>query len=384
MKYIVIILLLFVCIGVYRTNAQNKSIKGTVLHLEDGKALSGVSIIVKGTSSGAVTNNDGTYQIDVPQNAQTLVFSFVGMKTEEIPILSNIININLKPDYIGISEVVATGYSTKDKNEITGSTFQVNGKVVANVPVTSFDQALQGKVPGLVVSTPSGTPGTMQDIRIRGVSSITALNNPLIVVDGVPVINPDFTGEVQRSSFGGLSSINSKDIESITVLKDASATSAYGARGSNGVIVITTKKGIPGKTKFNVNSSVGFQNNAIEGWNMLSGSQREELMLEAVHNTYNVPIDEAYNFLIEKGINNNLKNWRELKNSKEANWAELMQNKNALVQNYDISASGGDAASSFFASIGYNNTEATVVGGGFQRVSSKFNFNRDFSTLSSF
>jgi len=379
MKYIVIILLLFVCTGIYRANAQNKSITGTVLFSGDGKALPGVSIIIKGTSSGTVTNNDGTFQIDVPQNAQTLVFSFVGMKTEEVPILSNVININLKPDYIGISEVVATGYSTKNKNEITGSTFQVNGKNIENVPVTSFDQALQGKVPGLVVSTPSGTPGTMQDIRIRGVGSITALNNPLIVVDGAPVINPDFTGEVQRSTFGALSSINSKDIESITVLKDASATSAYGARGSNGVIVITTKKGIPGKTKFNVNSSVGFQNNATDGWNMLSGSQREELMLEAVHNTYNVPVDEAYNFLIEKGINNNLKNWRELKKSKEANWDELMQNKNALFQNYNISASGGDAVSSFFASIGYNNTEATVVGGGFQRVSGKFNFKRDFS-----
>ncbi len=379
MKYVLTVLLFLLIFGIFNINAQDKNIEGRVLYSEDGKGLEGVSVFAKGTSIGTITNAEGTFHLDIPQDCKTLIFSFVGMITEEVPISSNIINVNLKPDYIGISEVVATGYSVKGKNEITGSPFQVNGKNIENVPVTSFDQALQGKVPGLVVSTPSGTPGTMQDIRIRGVGSITALNNPLIVVDGVPVINPDFTGEVQRSSFGVLSSINSKDIESITVLKDASATSAYGARGSNGVIVITTKKGIPGKTKFNVNSSVGFQNNATEGWSVLSGSQREELMLEAVHNTYNVPVDDAYDFLIEKGITNSLKNWRELKKSKEANWGELLKNKNALFQNYNISASGGDAVSTFFASLGYNKTEATVVGGEFQRISGKFNFKRDFS-----
>ncbi len=384
MKYIITVLLLFALVGTYQTNAQNKSITGKVLFSEDEKVLSGVSVIVKGTNLGTVTNNDGIFQIDVPQNSQTLVFSFVGMKTEEVQITSSIVNVNLKSDYIGISEVVATGYSTKGKNEITGSTFQVNGNVVADVPVTSFDQALQGKIPGLVVSSQSGTPGTMQDIRIRGVGSITALNDPLIVIDGVPVINPDFTGEIQRSSFGILSTLNSQDIESITVLKDASATSTFGARGSSGVIVINTKKGNPGITRYVVNTSVGFQNNASEGWGIINGSQREELMLEAVHNTFNVPVDEAYDFLISNNINNTLKVWNETYKRKEGNWDDLLKNKNALVQNYDFSASGGDAASSFFASLGYNNTEATVVGGEFQRISGKFNFRRQFSSSVNF
>jgi TonB-linked SusC/RagA family outer membrane protein len=369
----------FLCSRFHQANAQNKSITGKVLFSVDGKALPGVSVSVKGTSSGTVTGNDGTFQIDVPQNVQTLVFSFVGMKTEEIPLTSDIINIKLSPDFIGISEIVATGYSAKEKNEITGSTFQISGNDIANVPVTSFDQALQGKIPGLVVSTPSGTPGTMQDLRIRGVGSISALNSPLIVVDGVPVLNTDFTGEVQRSSFGVLSSLNSSDIESITVLKDASATSAYGARGSSGVIVISTKKGKPGKTRFVLNSSVGFQNNATEGWGILSGSQREELTLEAIHNTHNVPVSDAFNFLIENGITNSLKTWNEEYDRNEGNWDELLKNKNALVQNYDFSASGGDAATSFFVSLGYNNTEATVIGGGFQRISGKLNFEHHFS-----
>ncbi len=367
------------CSFIQKVNAQDKSITGKVFFSFDGKILPGVSVQVKGTNSGTVTGNDGTFHIDVPQNAQFLIFSYVGMKTEEVPITSSVININLKPDYIGISEIVATGYSAKERNEITGSTFQLKGNKFANVPVTSFDQALQGKIPGLVVSAPSGTPGTMQDLRIRGVGSITALNNPLIVIDGVPVINPDFSGEAQRSSFSVLSSLNNRDIESVTVLKDASATSAYGARGSSGVIVISTKNGSPGKTRFILNSSLGFQNNATEGWGVLNGSQREELMLEAVHNTYGVSVNEAYNYLIENRITNSLKTWNETYNRNEGNWDELLKNKNALVQNYDFSASGGDAVSSFFASLGYNNTDATIIGGGFQRITGKFNFEHKFS-----
>ncbi|HPE75954.1 MAG TPA: SusC/RagA family TonB-linked outer membrane protein [Draconibacterium sp.] len=379
MKYIVFVLLFYMCSFIQKVNAQDKSITGKVFFSFDGKILPGVSVQVKGTNSGTVTGNDGTFHIDVPQNAQFLIFSYVGMKTEEVPITSSVININLKPDYIGISEIVATGYSAKERNEITGSTFQLKGNKFANVPVTSFDQALQGKIPGLVVSAPSGTPGTMQDLRIRGVGSITALNNPLIVIDGVPVINPDFSGEAQRSSFSVLSSLNNRDIESVTVLKDASATSAYGARGSSGVIVISTKNGSPGKTRFILNSSLGFQNNATEGWGVLNGSQREELMLEAVHNTYGVSVNEAYNYLIENRITNSLKTWNETYNRNEGNWDELLKNKNALVQNYDFSASGGDAVSSFFASLGYNNTDATIIGGGFQRITGKFNFEHKFS-----
>ena len=379
MKYNVIILLFFTFSCIFKVYAQNKSVTGKVSLSANGEALTGVSVIVKGTGLGTVTDNNGNFQINVPQNAQTLVFSFVGMKSEEIQINSNVININLKPDYIGLSEIVATGYANMGRNEITGSTFQLKGNVIANVPVTTFDQALQGKIPGLVVSTPSGTPGTMQDLRIRGVGSITALNNPLIVIDGVPVINPDYTGQVQRSSFGVLSTLNSQDIESITVLKDASATSAYGARGSGGVIVIGTKKGIPGKMRFLVNSSLGFQNSATKGWSVLNGSQREELMLEAVHNKFNVPIDEAYNYLIEKKIDYNLKTWNETYNRNEGNWNELLKNKNAPVQNYNFSVSGGDEATSFFASLGYNNTEATVKGGEFQRISGKFNVRHQFS-----
>jgi len=379
MKFVCVLILIILLLHNQHVNAQNFIIKGKVTNFEEGAPIPGVSVVVKGSGVGTITNTAGNYQIEIPQNSKSLVFSFLGMKTQEINISSTTINVSLKTDFVGIDEVVALGYAEKGKNDITGSSFQIKGSKVADIPVTSVDQALQGKVPGLVVSTPSGTPGTMQDIRIRGVGSITASNNPLFVVDGVPVINDNFTGESVRSSFSALSALNSNDIESITVLKDASATSAYGARGSNGVIVIATKKGSPGKTKFSASSSVGFQNNATEGYQVLNGMQREELMLESVHNTFGVPVDEAYNFIIEKNLTNRLKTWVETYNRKEGNWNELLKNKNALVQNYDISASGGDAVSSYFISLGYNNTEATLVGGGFQRISGKFNFQHDFS-----
>ena len=379
MKLIIILTICAIFLKIPGINAQNKTIKGRVLDALDSTEIQGVSVVIKGSSRGTVTDKNGIFNIDVPENSQTLVFSFVGMKTQEIPVTSDFTIITLQHDFIGISEIVAVGYSEKGKNEITGSTYQVKNKLISNVPVTSADQALQGKVPGLVVSAPSGTPGTMQDIRIRGVGSITASNQPLFVIDGVPVINPDFTGEVQRSTFSALSSLKSSDIESITVLKDASATSAYGARGSNGVIVITTKKGRTGETRFSLNTSVGFQNNATEGLTMLNGTQREELMLEAVHNTFNVPIDQAYNYLVEKGINYSLKTWVETYNRKEGNWGELLKNKNALIQNYDISAAGGDEVSNFYASLGYNNTETTVSGGEFSRISGKFNYKRQLA-----
>lgn len=379
MKFFPAFLVLSFLLHIQNLNAQNRIITGKVTNAEDGAVISGASVIVKGTTLGTITNSEGNYNFEIPQNSQILVFSFLGKIMLEVPVLSNVINASLKTDFIGIGEVIALGYAEKGKNEITGSSFQVKGSGIANVPVTSVDQALQGKVPGLFVSAPSGTPGTMQDIRIRGVGSITASNQPLFVIDGVPVINPDFSGEVQRSTFSALSFLNSDDIETITVLKDASATSAYGARGSNGVIVISTKKGSFGKTRFSLSSSVGFQNYATEGMTMLNGAQREELMLEAVHNTFNVPVDKAYNFLIDNKINYSLKTWAETYNRKEGNWDELLLNKNALVQNYDVSASGGDEVSNFYASLGYNNTEATVKGGEFSRISGKFNYQRHFT-----
>ncbi len=266
MKKFVILLICIMSIGMVQ--AQTVTLSGRVLSAADNQPVPGASVVVMGTTIGTSTSIDGEFSLDVPETSSTLMFSYVGMVTQTYEInysSPTSIEITMEEDFLNLEEIIVTGYSTRVKNSITGSTVQVKADEIKDIPVTSVDQTLQGKVAGLTISTSSGTPGAIQDIRIRGVGSITAGNDPLIVIDGVPVVNPDFSGSTDRSSLSALASINSNDIETITVLKDASATSAYGARGSNGVIVITTKKGRVGKTQFNLSASYGFQNKASHG-----------------------------------------------------------------------------------------------------------------------
>ncbi len=385
-KFTIMLAFLFLA-GLNFAFAQTKTISGTVTSADNGSPLPGVTVVVKGTTNGTVTDANGKYTLHVGQKAAVLVFSFVGMKTEEVNISGRTtINVVLSPEVKGLNEVVVLGYTTKGRNQITGSTVQVQGAEIDNIPVTTVDQALQGKVPGLTISTSSGTPGSVQDIRIRGVGSITAGNNPLIVIDGVPVVNNNVSGSSAISSLSALASINSDDIASITVLKDASATSAYGARGSNGVIVITTKRGRNNtKTTYNFSTYLGFQNNAVEGEVPLTGKQKEELFLDGVYNsfgaTYGFDRAGAYDFAISNGLDGGkLKNW----NGKDGNWPALLENKNAPIRNFNLSATGGDNLSSFYISVGYDKTEATVVGSDFRRVSATLNYTRKLSKTLTF
>ena len=221
--------------------AQQKTISGTVS--DASGPLPGVSILIKGTTTGTETDFDGKYTIKAAAN-NVLVFSYLGYKSAERTVGSaTTINVTLEEDANVLDVVVVLGYGSLKKTELTGSTVQVNSEEIELVPVSTVDQVLQGKVAGLVFNGDSGTPGSTTDIRIRGVSSITAGNEPLYVIDGVPMNNSNVSATSSGSSLSALASINSNNIESITVLKDASATAAYGARGANGVIVITTKGG---------------------------------------------------------------------------------------------------------------------------------------------
>lgn len=365
---------------------QTVQITGAVTSSEDGLAIPGVTISVKGTTIGVNSDINGRYTLNVPVDATTLVFSYVGMRRTEVEIAGKtVINVVMEPDIQAMGEIVVTGYATRGKNEITGSTVQISGDALKDVPVVTVDQALQGKVAGVTISASSGTPGSVQDIRIRGVGSITGSNDPLIVIDGVPVVNSNFTGSTAVSSLSALASINSSDIESLTVLKDASATAAYGARGSNGVIVITTKRGKRGKTSFNLTASTGFQNNAVKGRTPLTGAQRKELYLEAVYNSYGVANgfteDGAYDFVVANNLDGGrLQSW----DNREGDWASAITNKNAPVTNINLSATGGDDNSTFYASLGYNKTEATVIVSDFKRITGTLNYGRKFSDRISF
>src|ERR1051326_2229078 len=235
--------------------AQNRTITGKVTD-ENGNGLVNASVIVKGTNIGATTAADGSFRLSVPSNASTLVVSYVGLGEKEISLTNtNSYNISLSPGNGNLNEVVVVAYGTQQRRKITGAVSKVLGSEVENIPMASVDQILQGKVAGLQSVAPSGQPGSIQQIRIRGIGSINASSAPLFVIDGVPVNTGDFSGATNSSNL--LAGLNPNDIESITVLKDAASASIYGSRAANGVILITKKKGKAGKTKIRVDGEFG-------------------------------------------------------------------------------------------------------------------------------
>ena len=371
------ILTLLLALVVQITFAQEKTITGTVLDGE-GLPLPGVNVLVKGTQRGTQTNFDGDYSITAsPQDV--LVFSYVGFQALEKRVgAQDVINVSLETDAAELEEVVVTGYVTQKKSDITGSLVEVSEETLSEYAAASVDQALQGNVAGLTISNSSGTPGAVADIRIRGISSITAGNEPLYVIDGVPVNNGNVSASTATSSISALAAIDQSTIESITVLKDASATAQYGARGANGVILINTKGGKFGETKFDFSSQVGFQNDAIDQPEPLTNAQRLELASEAYFNDGFFDSEaEAEDYIL-----NNIalfKQW-DAAGRPESNWKEALSNKDALYQQYSLSASGGGEDNRFFASIGYLEQEATVIGSSFERISGSINFSKDLNS----
>jgi TonB-linked SusC/RagA family outer membrane protein len=240
--------------------AQTFPVKGTVTSAADKKPMPGVTVQVKGTQKGVISDVNGTYKIETASNA-ILVFSFIGMKSLEVPVEGrNQIDIELEEERVDLGEVVVVGYSSSSKKLISGSISTVNEKELDNLPIRTIDGVLQGRAAGVSVNQNSGTPGGQNAIKMRGGSSINASNQPLIVVDGVPTITGSF-GQISYlgQEIDAMSDLNPNDIESYTILKDASATAIYGARASNGVILITTKKGNTQRTNVNLNTSYGWQ-----------------------------------------------------------------------------------------------------------------------------
>jgi TonB-dependent SusC/RagA subfamily outer membrane receptor len=247
-KLTVMLLVCLMAIG--QVWAQERSVAGKVTD-EKGDAVVGASVTVKGTNAGTATDAEGRFAITVPANGKTLVISSVGFATQEVAISGSTINVTMKVDEKALTEVVVTGYTREKKSTFAGAASNISGKVIENVPVGSFDQAMQGRAAGVQVQSASGQPGSSANVTIRGISSIAgAFAQPLYVIDGVPM--PAFD----------MSSINSNDFESITVLKDANSAGMYGSRGSQGVIVITTKKGKKGATNFTFRTQFGFTQKA--------------------------------------------------------------------------------------------------------------------------
>ena len=240
------------------TFQQQKLITGQVTDV-NGNPLMGVTVAVQGTAMGAITNLAGEFRLSLPETAQTIVFSFVGMKTLEVPLGDRIIfNIVMEDETIGIDEVVVVGYGTQKKRDVIGSISTIKADDIMKTSASSFDAALQGMAPGLQVTTSSGIPGAPVSVLVRGIGSISLSSSPLWIIDGIPVFagstGSSYNGETSQNIF---SMINPADIDNIQVLKDAAATSIYGSRGSNGVIIVTTKSGKQGEARIDVDIKTG-------------------------------------------------------------------------------------------------------------------------------
>src|SRR2546421_4182575 len=230
--------------------SQDRLITGKVTDARDGTPVAGATVSVKGSSTGTSTGPDGNFTLSVPNTARTLVISFVGFGMKEVPITGSNIDISLSSSgAAALNEVVIIGYGTARKKDLTGAVSVITEKDFVKGPITTPEQLIAGKIAGVQISSNSGQPGAGSRIRIRGGTSLNASNDPLIVIDGVPLDNNGISG-----SPNPLSLINPNDIESMNILKDASAAAIYGSRAANGVILITTKKGSAGKLKINFNT----------------------------------------------------------------------------------------------------------------------------------
>ena len=346
--------------------AQAQSVQGKVVSKEEGEPLPGVNVIVKGTTIGTVTNMDGEYRISVTEPEAVLQFSFIGYVSEEVPVNGrSTVDIALTDDLQQLSEVVVTGYGTRSTEGFTGSMGSVGADKIQNKPLATVDQALQGSVPGVQLSATSGTPGAAQDIRIRGISSITADNDPLFVIDGIPVTNAsDINRSTATGSLSPLSALSPNDIASITVLKDASATALYGARGANGVIIVTTKSGSQGKPSISFSAQTGVVSRAVPGPQMLNSAQWDELYYEGLVNAGSYPTVEAARADDDNGWDG----------TTDTDWRDVVSRDNARTSTYDVSLRGGSEASNYYASLGYFTQDGVSVGSDYERYSGKFNY----------
>ncbi len=351
--------------------AQDSEVSGVVSSIDDGMPLIGANVIIDGTSIGTTTDFDGKYSIAIPEDASALVFSYIGYADQTVEIAGRSeINVALEEITNDLEGVVVTGYGNRAKTSFTGSAAAIDIDKIEGSPLSNIESALQGNIAGVQLGSSSGTPGSTQDIRIRGVSSITAGNDPLYVIDGVPVSSGNAQTDENEALYGNLgvmASLSPNDIASITVLKDASATALYGARGSNGVIVITTKKGKSSKPVFTFSTQVGTVDRAVEGPQMLNAEQYAELYYEAVVNEVSALNTITSREEAEQSEIYALP-WDGVTNT---NFRDIIKRDNAITQNYDFSMRGGNDKSNYYASLGHFNQDGINNGVDFKRTTGK-------------
>jgi len=392
-----ILFLSFLCCISFAANAsysaevlQQKIVVSGQVKNTDGTTLPGVNVVIKGTNKGITTDINGNYSIDVESPNAVLVFSFIGFQSTEINVNSQTtINVTLEEDVKSLDEVIVVGYGTQKKKDLTGSISRVTGDDLITPSTSTFDQMLQGKVAGVQITQTTGAPGGNVNILVRGVSSITGGNQPLYVIDGFPVNIGE--GSSNLLSFGGsnysaanmagstadrinpLTSINPSDIESIEILKDASATAIYGSRGANGVVIITTKRGRMGKSQLNIDVSYGIQEVAHK-LDMMDSQQYAEYVAEGRDNAWiyaggnasdpNSVRPQSYKVPDEFRTPSSI--------STNTDWQDVIF-RVAPVQNYQLSTLGGNEKLKYLVSGGYFHQEGIVLSSDYKRFNIRTN-----------
>lgn len=419
MKKILLMSLMLMFTLLHGAMAQTRTVTGRVTDQATGTGLPGVTVLLKGTSNGVSTNSDGAFSLSVPEAGGTLVFSSVGMTTQERAIGSDSqFSVALATDSKQLNEVVVTGYGAQqDRRNVTSSIATVNSSQYRDQPIIGVDQALQGRAAGVQVSQSSGTPGSGISVRVRGAASIGASNEPLYVVDGLPVISGNTTQLAAGNQLtNGLNDINPNDIESIEVLKDASAAAIYGSRASNGVVLITTKRGKSGKARIDLDYYTGAQS-VWKRPDVLNGEQQTQLFLDAAANRYpanangNYPTNftsggQAITFRTNAdlaayiygpgdvgpadaaGIRNYvtpagnpirpLTQFQTPSSAISTNWSNEVL-RTAPISNYGLTFSGGSDASRYRLALNYFDQQGTVVGSGFTRGSARLSVDNKLS-----
>ncbi|PRY55230.1 TonB-linked SusC/RagA family outer membrane protein [Arcticibacter pallidicorallinus] len=363
----------------YSASAQQSRISGRVIEAGTSEPLPGVSVTIKGSTNGTLTDVDGRYNIQVSSNEDVLRFTFIGFETKEVPARQASAVIELKQANNTLNEVVVVAYGTANRSNFTGSVSSIKGDQLEKRPVSNIGRALQGVAPGIQSTAQSGQPGTDATIRIRGIGSVNASSAPLYVVDGNP-----FSGD--------LASINPNDIASVSVLKDAASSALYGSRGANGVIIITTKQGKrSGETRVGANFSQGFSSRAVKDYNHLSTNEYFELTWEAIRNNQLAngvsaasaaetasrslvpslsinPYGSAFPQPVGtdgKIVSGATPLWND-------SWVDELTRVGKRTQ-ADINFSGGNDKSQYYISGGYLNDEGMAIGSGFKRYNARVN-----------
>ena len=344
------------------TSYAQKTVSGKIVD-EDGVGIPGVNVLEKGTTNGTISDMDGNYSLNVSGENCTLEFSYIGYTTEERQAKGSPINVTLKEDTKALDEVVVVGYGTMKKSDVSGSSITMKAEDIEGFVGSGIDQALQGKAAGVQVTANSGQPGGGMNVQIRGASTLNAANaQPLYVVDGVPMQNVvkggnDYglnLGNGAVGTFSGISNLNPDDIESMEILKDASATAIYGSRAANGVVLITTKQGKKGKAQFNYSGSAGWQTVAkkLDLMNLQEYAKYRNEFYAETQNTENSGEFGDYRLL-----------------GKGTDWQDAIF-RTAFMHSHNLSASGGTDAVRYYISGGYFDQEGTIIGTSFDR----FNF----------